>query len=122
MSKFLPVLLFLALTACTATSPSASNGQATPAPANPAPATGGETVSFAVANTIVQQRCSRCHGASGGMGGVSLVTPQDLQSRAARIKARAVLSQGMPQGNITQMTADERATLGRWIDQGAKLE
>jgi uncharacterized membrane protein len=117
MLKFVPALLFLALTACTATSPSGSNGQPTPAPVS-----GDQTVSFSVANTIVQQRCSRCHGASGGMGGVSLVTPQDLQSRADRIKARAVLSQGMPQGNITQMTADERVTLGRWIDQGAKLD
>ncbi len=118
MPRVLPLILFLALTACTSTTPSGTNnGQATPAPSN-----SGETVSFAVANTIVQQRCARCHGNGNVMGGLSLATPQDIQRHAANIKARAVLSQSMPQGNITQMTNDERATLGRWIDQGAKIE
>jgi uncharacterized membrane protein len=32
-----------------------------------------------------------------------------------------VETKAMPLGNVTQMTEEERALLGRWIDQGAAI-
>ena len=46
----------------------------------------------------------------------------DIRTQAARIYAQAVASETMPLGNATGMTRDERATLGRWIGQGATLD
>ena len=34
---------------------------------------------------------------------------------------QAVVQQTMPLGNLTHMTPAERATLGTWIRQGAKI-
>ena len=48
-------------------------------------------------------------------------TPEQIQRMAARIKERAVISKTMPFGNKTGITDDERALLGAWIDQGAKV-
>ncbi len=36
--------------------------------------------------------------------------------------AAAVATEAMPLGNLTGMTAGERALLGRWIAQGARTE
>jgi uncharacterized membrane protein len=49
-------------------------------------------------------------------------TPEKIKSLVTRIRFRAVESKTMPLANKTGMTEDERVLLGRWIDQGAKLE
>ena len=41
-------------------------------------------------------------------------------ANAALIRAQAVATHAMPLGNLTNMTDAERATLGAWIDSGAK--
>jgi uncharacterized membrane protein len=92
----------------------------TQAAAGPAPA-------FAVAGAIVTQRCAVCHavhptqpGFSSAPAGVLLDTPEHIVANAALIRAEAVASHAMPLGNVTNMTDAERATLGAWIDAGAK--
>lgn len=85
-------------------------------------------VAFVEAEQIVTQRCATCHAAkptdptfAAAAAGVAFDTPEQIQGLAERIKARAVDSTSMPLGNKTGMTAEERAMLGRWIAQGAKI-
>jgi len=55
-------------------------------------------------------------------GGVVLETPAQIAQHAAAIRQQAVASRAMPLGNLTNMTDDERARLGAWIDAGARVE
>lgn len=81
---------------------------------------------FAAAHAIVNQRCVVCHSQTpsdpafpSAPAGVTFDSPESIKAFAPRIKARAVLTAGMPLGNKTGMTEDERELLGRWIDAGA---
>ncbi|PIB91090.1 urate hydroxylase PuuD [Caulobacter sp. FWC2] len=85
-------------------------------------------VPFATAQAIVQKHCVMCHSASPTHAGFSAPplgatfdTPEHIQTYAPKIRERAVLSTGMPLGNETSMTVEERAQLGAWINQGAKI-
>lgn len=99
---------------------------ATPSP----PATsGGTRVPFSEVRAIIHQRCVACHSTvpsdrtfGAAPAGVSLDTPESIQRLADRIKARVVTSQTMPLGNKTGLTPEERGLVGRWVDQGARLE
>jgi uncharacterized membrane protein len=92
----------------------------------PAPAS-GPSVSYARIAPIVAERCAVCHavhptfaGFSAPPAGVLLDSPVHIVANAALIRAQAVASHAMPLGNMTNMTDGERATLGNWIDAGAK--
>ena len=83
--------------------------------------------SFADVQSIVHARCSECHaaqprheGIAVAPKGIMLETPAQIVANAAAIRQQAVLSRAMPLGNLTQMTDDERARLGAWIDAGAR--
>jgi uncharacterized membrane protein len=87
----------------------------------------GPSVSYARVAPIVAQRCAVCHavhptfgGFSAPPAGVLLDSPVHIVANAALIRAQAVASHAMPLGNMTNMTDGERATLGNWIDAGAK--
>jgi uncharacterized membrane protein len=90
-------------------------------------AAAGSGASFAQIAPIVAERCAVCHAAhptyagfSAAPNGVLLDTPEHIVANAAAIRAQAVATHAMPLGNLTQITAGERATLGAWIDSGAK--
>ena len=95
----------------------------------PAPrATAASPISFAQIQPIVAQRCAVCHsshptqpGFAIAPAGVLLDTPQEIAANAPRIYAQAVQTQAMPLGNATHITKQERALLGAWITQGAKI-
>lgn len=96
-----------------------------------APATTVEVgpVSFARAQAIVQVRCAVCHADKPTFPGnekapkdFKLDTPERIRSAAERIRTQAVATQIMPLANLTNMTEQERAELGRWIADGAKAE
>jgi uncharacterized membrane protein len=53
---------------------------------------------------------------------VLLDTPERIKAAAARIHQQTIATQTMPIGNLTKMTAAERALLGRWLAAGAALE
>jgi uncharacterized membrane protein len=98
-------------------------------PDDDAKADTGATVPFAQVAAVVKQRCATCHSArptdpsfSAAPLGVELDTPEQISARADQIDELAVQSRVMPLGNATGMTDAERALLGRWIDQGAKVE
>jgi uncharacterized membrane protein len=90
-------------------------------------AAAGPAVSYAQVAPIVAERCAVCHAArpsfagfSTAPAGVLLDTPAQIAANAPRIRAQAVATHAMPLGNLTHITDAERATLGAWIDSGAK--
>jgi uncharacterized membrane protein len=89
---------------------------------------GGAPVAFARVEAIVQQRCATCHSAqptdesfSTAPQGVVLDTPAQIKAQSSAIEEQAVETKAMPLGNATGMTEEERALLGRWIEQGAAI-
>jgi uncharacterized membrane protein len=89
---------------------------------------GGAPVPFVRVAAVVEQRCATCHSAqptddsfSTAPKGVVLDTPAQIKARSTAIEEQAVETKAMPLGNVTQMTEEERALLGRWIDQGAAI-
>jgi uncharacterized membrane protein len=95
-----------------------------------APAAGvGARVDFRAARRIVETRCASCHSASptddvfrAAPNGVAFDTPDSIRLRAEAIKQRVVALRNMPLANKTGMTEGEREMLGRWIDQGARVD
>lgn len=89
----------------------------------------GELVPFGEVRALVNRRCLTCHSAWPTQPGMLATTkgvlydhPEDIRRHAAKILQQAVETHTMPLGNLTGMTDEERAMLGRWIRQGAKLE
>jgi uncharacterized membrane protein len=87
---------------------------------------GTPDVAFAQVARIVEQRCAACHSANPTKVdtaplGIELDTPEEIHSYADAIRQQAVETSAMPLGNVTGMTPAERAVLGRWIAQGARI-
>ncbi len=94
-------------------------------PTTPAMRTLVAAESFPDAQNVILSRCSMCHARQPiweGMVhpplGVVLETEYDIAKEASRIARQAVLSHAMPPGNVTGMTDEERAALGRWLRDG----
>jgi len=93
-----------------------------PAPAEvPVPA-------FAQVRALVDRNCVMCHsanpthkGVTAPPNGVRLDTDEGLTKNAAKVYERAVATHSMPLNNETAMTDAERASLGAWIEAGAKV-
>jgi uncharacterized membrane protein len=89
-------------------------------------AAGTPAVSFAQVRQIVDARCTACHSQNPtrvdeAPRGIKFDTPDQIAAQAEAIGQQAVQTNAMPLGNVTGMTAAERALLGRWIAQGAKI-
>jgi uncharacterized membrane protein len=87
----------------------------------PVEAAAGPAVSDADAAAILQARCVSCHATHPTQAGfasppLGLVLEDVAVARAAaeKIHRQVVETRVMPLGNLTQMTEDERARLGRW--------
>jgi uncharacterized membrane protein len=50
---------------------------------------------------------------------VTFDTPRDILVRAPRIFERVVVTPTRPLANLTEMTAEERATIATWYAHGA---
>jgi uncharacterized membrane protein len=102
---------------------------APPGIASRPPATAGaDAVPFDEVRAIINERCVACHaarptqeGIAAPPAGIILETPQQIRRFAGRIYEQAVTKQAMPAGNLTEMTAAERATLGTWFQSGAPV-
>ena len=88
-----------------------------------------DQVGFARAQEIIVLRCLSCHSSKNtddqfavAPADVRFDTPERMVSMAARIRERAVETKTMPFLNKTGMTETERAELGAWIAQGARLQ
>lgn len=89
----------------------------------------GAPVAFKEVDSLMGKHCRGCHSEKPtdpifkiAPNGVKYDTPQQIAVMASKIKQRAVETPSMPFGNKTNMTTEERALLGRWIDQGAKTD
>ena len=85
-------------------------------------------VTFAKVEEIVVKRCQPCHSAHPkdpafpvAPQNILFDTPEQMHVLAPRIFERAVESKIMPFQNRTEMSDVERAELGRWVQDGAKL-
>ncbi len=88
-----------------------------------------QPVGFARAQEIIVKRCVPCHSTHPSdptfpapPNNVVFETPEQIKLMVPRIRERAVESKTMPFLNRTQITPLERAELGRWITDGARLE
>jgi uncharacterized membrane protein len=86
-------------------------------------------IAFARAQEIVVKRCVPCHSQHPAFpefpvppNQVVFETPEQIKLMVPRIRERAVESKTMPLLNRTQITPLERAELGRWIADGARLQ
>jgi uncharacterized membrane protein len=86
-------------------------------------------VDFARAQEIIVKRCVPCHSTHPAdpafpapPNNVVFETPDQIKLMVPRIRERAVESKTMPFLNKTQITALERAELGKWIADGARLQ
>jgi uncharacterized membrane protein len=73
---------------------------------------------------IVHKHCTTCHTLNPthesfreAPKNIVLETVPDLKKHAGVIFAQTVQTKAMPLGNQTDMTDDERATLGRWLKE-----
>lgn len=80
-------------------------------------------VTFEDARAVIRQRCQACHSAAPAIAefgapaaGVAFDTDAQIRALAERIRARAVETETMPPGNVTNMTAAERDVLRRWTE------
>jgi len=96
-----------------------------PSPSVPAD---GVTATWADVEPIIAAHCVSCHSATPthpifrtAPNGVMYDTPEQVATKAAMIKIRAVNTATMPLANETNMTAEERVVLGAWIDAGAVI-
>jgi uncharacterized membrane protein len=112
-------VLLLGLAIAIAPRPAATGGAAA--------ATKG--VTFAQVQPIIRERCAVCHaekptfaGFVQPPGGLVLDTPAQVQAAAQRIHQQTIATQAMPIGNLTKMTPEERALLGRWLADGARVD
>jgi uncharacterized membrane protein len=90
-------------------------------------AAGVSPVPYSAVAHVVSERCAVCHAAHPTYAGfttapmgILLDTPAHIVANASLIRAQAVSTRAMPLGNVTHITDAERATLGAWIDAGAK--
>lgn len=98
------------------------------APAPPVAGAAGQAaaaVDIGQVQKIMEARCVQCHAAQPSMmptpaKGVMLETPDLVRSHAQAIYQQVVVSKAMPLGNVTNITDDERAVIGKWFEAGAK--
>jgi len=91
-----------------------------PAPP-PAPADGQAAVSTTQVQQVLSARCLACHsshptqaGFATAPKGLLLETPDEIEAATDKIMQRAVQARDMPLANLTGMTDEERALVGRW--------
>jgi uncharacterized membrane protein len=81
---------------------------------------------YGAVRALVDRHCVGCHSERPTVaafpiaaGGLALDTVQPLQRHAAAIKQRVVQQRDMPLLNKSEMSDDDRALLGAWVDAGA---
>ncbi|MEB0134335.1 urate hydroxylase PuuD [Actimicrobium sp. CCC2.4] len=86
----------------------------------------GAVVDFKQVQAIIDQRCVACHAAqptqpgfAAAPLGVQLHTAALIHQHAAGIYQQVVQLKAMPIGNLTGITDDERALIGKWYAAGA---
>ncbi|HEY7471827.1 MAG TPA: urate hydroxylase PuuD [Gemmatimonadota bacterium] len=81
----------------------------------------GAPVAYETVREIIAVRCAVCHSAhpvhelfQAPPGGITFDSEAEIRARADRIYAVTIETRVMPLGNLTGMTEEERALVGRW--------
>ena len=87
-----------------------------------------EVPAFTEVQAIIAAHCVSCHaarpsfeGIAAAPKGVIMETPAQIRRWAASMRQQ-VQTEAMPPGNMTEITAEERAKLIAWVAAGAPLE
>jgi uncharacterized membrane protein len=80
-----------------------------------------QTASYAQVQKVFEQRCYLCHGAQVQMKNVRLDSPKAVKQHAQSVYQMAVVTKLMPMNNATGITEAERALIGQWYREGAKI-
>jgi uncharacterized membrane protein len=75
--------------------------------------------SLAEVQAIVGHRCMPCHSAAVRMQDIELDSAELIRAHAPQIYQQVVVLKTMPLNNATSITDAERATIRRWVEQGA---
>ena len=74
--------------------------------------------------SIIEQRCSSCHalqptqpGFAAAPKGYMYDTPAQIIAQASQIHQQTVILKAMPIGNLTGITDEERAIIGKWYQE-----
>jgi uncharacterized membrane protein len=85
------------------------------------------TEHFASASLAVQTRCAMCHTAVPAWPGIyeapkNVILDNDfaIANQAQDIVIQSGYAHAMPPGNVTEMTAEERALLVEWFREGSR--
>jgi uncharacterized membrane protein len=91
------------------------------------PGSAGPAVPIAEVKKVIDTRCLACHaekptfqGLPEAPKGVKLDTPERIEAQRLQIYQQTVAARAMPPGNLTAMTEEERALLGRWFQGASK--
>ena len=89
-----------------------------------APSAQGGNISDADVLLIVQRHCATCHAVNPTHESfreapkkIVLESVADLKKHAAVVYAQTVQGRAMPLGNQTDMSENDRATLGQWLKE-----
>lgn len=104
-------------------SPSALPSSTVQAKAGAAPV--ADVVELAQVQKIMQERCVQCHAAQPTLmptpaKGILLDSAEATRSHAQQIYQQVVVQKAMPLGNMTKITDEERGTIAKWFEAGAK--
>jgi uncharacterized membrane protein len=87
---------------------------------------GSPQANFSDVERIVSTRCSMCHAAepvwpsiATAPKAIRLDDAEHIRRNARLVGRNAAWSSAMPPGNVTEMTAAERATIAAWLAAGA---
>jgi uncharacterized membrane protein len=89
-----------------------------PAPSLPIPLP--SSVSSQQIQTIMEQRCVMCHGATMQSKGIRLDSSEWLQQHAQSVYQQTVVTRQMPMNNATGITEEERAQIASWFLAGTR--
>ena len=85
-------------------------------------ATAQTPVTTAQVQAVLGERCTSCHGADVQMKNIRLDSVEALKLHAQNVYQQAVVTRQMPLNNATQITEEERQLIGRWYQEGAKID
>src|SRR5665647_1008078 len=79
-------------------------------------------IGYKQVQVVLAQRCYPCHGAQVQMKSVRLDSPEAVKLHAQSLYLQAVVTRIMPMNNATGITEGERALIGQWFLDGAKVQ
>ena len=80
-----------------------------------------DAIGYKTLQAVLEQRCYMCHGPLVQMKNVRLDSPEGVQLNARNLYQQAVVTKVMPMNNATHITEAERALIGKWFTDGARV-